>query len=419
MYPMLNKLNKELIFGIYEISKTVIILNFIITFLGIKCLVQNVLVLGIIIYGLARIIIVKREQIQLLTVLSIGILIAYIYVFIEFVNLFSIVMLFLLSSIMLVRMLKNDRYEKEFSAFKFSFWRVNVIYIAAVMVTGQMMDLYYKEYIIPIVIVMLVSGMLKIMFLNISLTYERRYLNESDYERHLFKFTIFNFIVVGFVILFFVMGNSVIDGAGIVSWILENIVITVFYPVLYIFEKISQLSSNRSVSTEISEEAIKSVDLFDPNMAYTKPPEVLLFIEILKWSLIIGIVYFILKFIISRTSDKTRQDADISEEKSYLSKREITDHYVNMFKKINIKRKRSNKINFFRYYWEMVDLFQKNKGIDYDKSETPCEYKEKIKQNANEDIEDLTTIYNELTYGGRSETQEFIDLAKDMTRKLK
>lgn len=418
MYPILNKINKELIFGVYEVSKTVLILGLIMSFMGIEISVIPVVGLGAIIYVLARIIVDKKEKMRWFSFIAMGCICAYIYFFIKCINLFSLIILFLFSLILFVRILTNDRHEKEFSAFKFSFWRVNILYALAIIVTGQIGDLYYKSCFIPFIVIMLVSGMLKIMFLNISLTYERRYINESDYERHLFRFTIFNFLVLGCVLLFLTISNKVIDGAGIVSWILENIVITVFYPVLYVLDKISQLSSKRSISTEISEEAIKSVDLFDPNMAYTKPPEILLFIEILKWSLIIGIVYFILKFIISRTSDKTKQDADSSEEKSYLSKTEIVDHYINMLKKSKRKHKKSNEINFFRYYWEMVGLFKKTKGIDYDKSETSCEYQQKIKQKANEDIEDMTQIYNDLVYGGKIETKEFVDLAKNTTRKF-
>lgn len=416
MQKIANKLIKEIIFGVYEISKIILIISASMYALMLDTISKTVLILSVLLYAFAKGIMIKKSLARAILIVGSIVIAGYLYKFVEYTDLYQLIMMFLISMIFLVRTARIDSYERNFSAFKLSFWMSNALYLMLVVLFRLISDVYYMDDFGIFIPIMIITGMFKIMYLNMSIAYQKKYRNGVDYDKNLFKFTVFNFVGMIFLGMLFVIDKAVVDLNAMVDWLIEHIVIVLLYPILYIFSKIAayfqgidpkldQIGNASEIAQEIDvQEYI--VPEYIENIAYG-----------FKWVLLIVAIYFIWRlFSVNKSEDS--DDEIIDESKSYMSASEIKMHYKN---KLNIftPHDRSQKTLFFRYYWKMVKILHDKNSIDYKESDTALEYQNIVNQKANEDIKEITKDYNDIVYGGLEETNKHINVAKETIDRIK
>lgn len=431
MQRIANRFIKELIFGSYEISKCVLFLSAVMYALWIDLAVDSIFILSFIIYIFSKMIIRKKESVRDMFIIQAIIVAGYLFFLIDYDGLFQLSIMFIVSIILIVRAIQSDVYERNFSAFKLSFWMVNILYFIFLILFGLFNDYYYLDDFGIFIPIMIIMGIFKIMYLNISIAYQKKYRNVVDYEKNLFRFTLFNIVGVCFLGILFTIDKAIIDLNVWIDWLIENVVLTIMYPIFYLYAKINNwlqgitLEEIEMPIVEPSKFANSNYSWIDQLLEYLTNlglninlELIIIIAQVIKWLIVIGIIYIVWKVFLVNKSDEEDVDGLILEKKSYMSGSEIKNHYKNRFNKFNINIK-SPKSSFFKYYWKTVEIFDKKMCVSYEDQDTALEYQKKVAIKTKEDISMITKDYNDIVYGGKTETKDQVESAKLIFERIK
>ncbi|MBZ4655578.1 MAG: transglutaminase domain protein [Thermoanaerobacter sp.] len=71
------------------------------------------------------------------------------------------------------------------------------------------------------------------------------------------------------------------------------------------------------------------------------------------------------------------------------------------------------------YYYEKIVKYLAKKGLKKLDTETPLEYQKKVLGNGYIGFSEVTRIYNETVYGGKTPSQEEVGYLKEFIKELK